>query len=143
VRAQAENVHQLELEDMNTELISLQNKHTELEATILQLKEREDEFKNQIKQLKSNSRQSSLPLDVKRCMDTQQKISELRADNAKLREKMHELERNVCSFLGEMRRMIVIAEPEVEKQSSRPNSKRGKRSVSSLNSNMKITKSKG
>jgi len=130
---------------MNTELISLQNKHTELEAIILQLKEREDEFKNQIKQLKSNSnsRQSSLTLDVKRCIETQQKISELRADNAKCREKMHELERNVCSFLGDMRKMIIMGEPEVEKQSSGPDSKRGKRSLSSMNGNMKPTKSRG
>lgn len=140
MRAKAETIHQLELQDMNTELISLQNKHTELEATILQLKEREDEFRNQIKQLKSNSRQSSLTLDVNRCIETQQRIQELRADNAKLREKMHKLERNVCSFLGEMRKMILTAEPEIEKQSLRPDSNRGKRSLSSMNSNMKIIK---
>lgn len=128
---------------MNTELISLQNKHTELESTIYQLKEREDEFRNQIKQLKSSSRQSSLTLDLKQSMETQQKIQEFRVDNSKLREKMHELERNVCSFLGEMKKMILIAESEVEKQSLRPDSKRGKRSASNINSHMKIPKSRG
>ena len=103
-----EVVHQFELDEMNKELKHVQQKQTELQSIMINLRERELEYvgiiedlnsqrlerysKNEKSRLRSNEREDEI----------KERILELKDENSKLKEKLQNVENNVTLFIKSM-----------------------------------------
>eukprot|EP00358_Blepharisma_japonicum_P007197 CAMPEP_0202944538 /NCGR_PEP_ID=MMETSP1395-20130829/5372_1 /ASSEMBLY_ACC=CAM_ASM_000871 /TAXON_ID=5961 /ORGANISM="Blepharisma japonicum, Strain Stock R1072" /LENGTH=141 /DNA_ID=CAMNT_0049643491 /DNA_START=356 /DNA_END=778 /DNA_ORIENTATION=- len=118
---------------MTQELSNLQEKQKELESLVRDFKTKENQYKDQINDLKAGRVQNAAAIERSRKL-TQEKeeelierIEDLREENAQLSEKLAAVENNVTTFIQEMGTLLEASEESNKKRASVSSSQKPKK----------------